>query len=232
MVLLIYKTFIAYAGEDGQTAQYIHDSLGNITQIQPYKAENYPDYGGEFKQRIQREIIDSIFMVALLTEKGKNSQFVNQEIGFATAVKALRYKFDPRNKELPIIIPVSKKNLELKGFITKDSNDILFIDDYDSIELVIANIILSIRTKIPKGLEGKTLTTRITCRECSDKDGLPFEYEGYIPDIHTIRNLILKNEPLKSECPNCNSINLLDARTLFPINLVSPKENSTDYKII
>jgi hypothetical protein len=72
---LIYKTFIAYSGEDNQTAQYIHDSLGKITQLQPYKAENYLDFGSEFKQRIQNEIIDSIFMIAVLTENGKNSQF-------------------------------------------------------------------------------------------------------------------------------------------------------------
>ena len=83
----IYKTFIAYANEDNKIAQLIHDSLSTIAELQPYKAENYPSYGEEFKQRIQAEIINSFFMIVLLTKKGRASQFVNQELGFAVATK-------------------------------------------------------------------------------------------------------------------------------------------------
>lgn len=228
---MIYKTFIAYAGEDERTAQYIHSSLGKIVQIQPYKAENYLDYGGEFKQRIQNEIVDSIFMVALLTENGKNSQWVNQEIGFAFALKALRKKFDPRNKDVPIIIPISQKNVKLKGLITTDSNDILFMDCYDSFELVMANIIQSIRSHIPKGLGDKKLTTKITCSNCVGKNGRPFEWEGYVPSAEIIRELILKNEPIISECPKCKTKTFYDARTFFPINMkTKPREESKSLK--
>jgi hypothetical protein len=150
----------------------------------------------------------------------KTHNFVNQEIGFATAIKKVRKKWDPRNPDLPIIIPLSQKTVELKGFITKDSNDILFMDNYNSFELVMAEIILSIRSHIPKGLEGKTLTTTVCCPGCFDKNGQPFEYEMYIPQVEIMRKLIQKNEPLNPQCPNCNNSEvLLDSRTLFPINL-------------
>jgi hypothetical protein len=58
---------------------------------------------------------NSLFMVVLLTESGIKSQWVNQEIGYAHALQR-------KNKEKPpFIIPVSRKNLELRGLITKDT---------------------------------------------------------------------------------------------------------------
>lgn len=218
-----YNIFISYAGEDNNLAQLLYDSLGRIVQFRPYKAENYLSFEEGFKQRIQNEIINSFFMIALLTEKGKSSQFVNQELGFALAVKfyntaVVKAKLDP-NRNIPVIIPVSQKNVDLKGFITKDSNDILFLENYNSFELVIADIILSLRTIIPKGLGGKTLSIKVSCCGC-DKNGLPFEYEGYLPQHDVIRKNIHENIPLRSKCPNCGFINLIDARTLITINFV------------
>ncbi len=225
---LTYKTFIAYAKEDNELAQLILDSLATIAELQPYKAENYPVYGEEFKQRIQSEIINSFFMIVLLTEKGKESQFVNQELGFAIAVKifnrqVVKPKLDP-NKDIPIIIPVSQDGVMLKGFITKDSNDILFMDNY-SIELVVANIILAIRNRIKKGLDGKTLTLKISCECCSNqKNGLPTQYEMHLPEVDVFRKLISKNKPLETICPICKNVNLLNSCTNLPFK--KPKEEN------
>jgi len=226
---MIYKTFISYAGADSNTAQLIHDSLGRINLILPYKAENYPNFAEEFKQRIQREIIDSVFMIALLTENGKNSQFVNQEIGFAKAVKAcnLQYKFNPKNKDLPIIIPISQKNVDLKGLITKDSDDILFLDNYPSLELVIADIILVLRAMIPKGLEDNSLTVNATCPYCFDE----VKELGYLPESETLKALIKRNEKLTAACPKCKKVISLDARTLLPLN-DKPEENKHTHVLI
>jgi hypothetical protein len=216
---LIYKTFIAYANEDNEIAQLIHDSLSTIAELQPYKAENYPYFGEEFKQRIQAEIINSFFMVILLTKKGKTRQFVNQELGFAVATKifnkVIKPKLDP-NKDLPIIIPVSQKGARLKGFITKDSNDILFMDNYSN-ELLVANLILAIRNRIHNGIEGKTLTLKVSCENCSDqKNGLPTLYKLYLPEIAVFRKLISQNKPLKTICPKCKNLNFLDSCTNLP----------------
>ena len=209
-----YRVFIGYAGEDDKYAQYIHDSLARIVQIQPYKAEIYLEYGEDFKQRIQNELYESHSMIVLLTDNGKSSQWVNQEIGYAFALKKRPMR---RYRELPHIIPISQKHVELKGLITKDSIDILFLEDFPSFEYVMASIILTIRRYIPRRLEESLLKTRITCSNCFDTRGLPFEYEALIPSAETIRRTI-ESQPkpfLAYLCPNCHTENVIDSRTFF-----------------
>jgi hypothetical protein len=225
---LSYNIFISYSGEDNGLAQLLHDSLGRIVQFRPYKAENYLSFQEEFKKRIQDEIINCNFVIVLLTENGKSSQFVNQELGFALAVsvynRVVKAKLDP-NRNMPIIIPVSQKRVELKGFITKDSNDLLFLDKYASPELFVAEIIACIRHFIPKGEKGKTIAVKVTCPDCHDKNGLSLTYEGYLPPVDVMWDLIRKNQPLKSECPKCKGIALLDSKTLSPISFVKSEDS-------
>jgi hypothetical protein len=216
-----YNIFISYASEDNNLAQLLYDSLGRIVQFRPYKAENYLNFNEDFKQRIQAALIDSDFVIALLTKKGKSSQFLNQELGFALAVKfynraVVKAKLDP-NKDMPIIIPVSQKGVRLKGFITKDSNDLLFLDKYASPELFVAEIIAYIRHKIPKGEKEKTLTMKATCPDCHDKNGLSLTYESNLPQVGVMWDLIRKHQPLQSECPKCKRNSLFDSRILMPI---------------
>ena len=223
---MVYRTFIGYSSEDDDLAQYIHDSLGRIVQIQPYKAEIYPDYGEDFKKRLQNELYESHFMVVLLTNNGIRSQWVNQEIGFAYALKT---RLRPLYIGQPHIIPISQKQTELKGFITKDSVDILFLEDFSFFEEVIANIIFTIRKYIPRGLEKGVVKTLVACSNCVDEEGLPFEYEGLLPSHETIRK-ITESEPqplLAYSCPSCNTKNAIDARTFLPVRL--SKENSASY---
>ena len=84
---MAWKVFIGYSSEDDELAQYIHDCLKRIVQIQPYKAENYLQFGEDFKKKIQNEQDTSQFMIVLLTNNGIRSQWVNQEIGYAYALK-------------------------------------------------------------------------------------------------------------------------------------------------
>jgi len=221
-----YRTFITYSGEDENLAQWIYDSLGRIVQIQPYKAEIYPDYGEDFKKRLQDELYESHFMVVLLTNNGIHSQWVNQEIVFAYALKT---RLRPLYKGRPHIIPISQKQTELKGFITKDSIDILFLEDFSDFENVIANIIFTIRKYIPRGLEKRVLRALVTCSNCVDEEGLPFEYENFIPSHETIRKIMESDpQPLWAySCPSCHTKNAIDARTFLPIRL-SP-ENSASF---
>jgi len=210
-----YNVFIGYASEDDSFAQYIHDSLGRIVQIQPYKAEIYLEYGEDFKQRIQNELQKSHSMIVLLTDNGKNSQWVNQEIGFAFA---LRRRLLPRYAGLPHIIPISQKHVDLKGLITKDSIDILFMDNFQSSEYVMASLIFTIRRNIPRGLEKGILGVRIACSKCLDEHGLPFEYEAPILSAETINRAIAQGpKPLIGyTCPRCHNENFVDARTFLP----------------
>ena len=211
-----YKIFIGYSSEDNEIAQHIYSCLGKVAQFKPYKAELYQTYGEDFKQRIQNELYASHFMVVLLTENGKNSQWVNQEIGFAYSLKK---RPEPQYKGMPSIIPLSHRQVNLKGFITKDTIDLLILDNFPSFELVIANIILAIRCHIVRGLEEGTLELRITCSNCFDKRGFPYEFGVNMPDNETLRKSIaLHPQPrLQTICPKCKHPNFIDARSLLPV---------------
>jgi hypothetical protein len=154
-------------------------------------------------------------MIVLLTESGKNSQWVNQEIGYAYALKK---RVRILNANLPHIIPISRKNVELKGFITKDSVDILFLDKYVSVpELIITDIITQIRLRIPRGLEDRVLHFRVTCSNCFSENGLPTEYLDYLPSHQIIIKAIQSGiKVLESTCPKCKTKNNIDIRTFFP----------------
>lgn len=213
-----YRTFIGYSSEDEKLAQYIHDCLERIVQIQPYKAEIYLEFGEDSKKKLQNELDNSYFMVVLLTDRGMRSQWVNQEIGYAYALKR-RLKILPALRGLPHIIPISENQLKLKGFITKDTIDILFLDKYSSAELVIADIIFTIRKYIPRGLGKGTLTVRIACSSCVNEENLPSKYESLMPSAETIYETIELSplQPLfEFPCPYCDTKNVIDIRTFLP----------------
>lgn len=206
------KVFIGYSNEDNEMAQYIHDCLGRIVEFLPYKAELYQEYGEDFKQRIQNELYESQFMIVLLTENGKSSQWVNQEIGFAHALKRR-----PDRRELPRIIPISHRQVQLKGFVTKDTTDFLILDDFPSCEYVVANIIFTIRRYIPRGLEEGVLHLRLSCSKCVDEKGLPFEWVSAVPDNESMVKAVSSNKHfLPYPCPRCRTDCLIDVRTFLP----------------
>jgi len=206
-----YKIFIGYSSEDNDKAQYIHDCLARIVEFIPYKAELYQEYGEDFKRRLQRELHESHFMIVLLTESGKNSQWVNQEIGFAYALRFQRHR-----KPTPHIIPISHREVQLKGFITKDTTDFLILDKFPSFEHVVASIILAIRRYIPRGLEEGVLKLRVTCFNCDDKKGFPYEWIAPLPLHEDIWKAIQsKKHWLQYNCPQCNKINFVDIRTFL-----------------
>lgn len=208
-----YRIFIAYSGEDDQHANYIYGCLTRIVQFHPYKAESYPYFGTSFKERIKNELKNSFCMVVLLTKSGMNSQWVNQEIGYAVAIQ------DRSRSGQPHIIPISYSDTanKLKGFFTKDSEDILFMDKYQTFEYVMASIILFIRRHIARGLEEGTLSHKIDCQYCLHPSGLPFEYTSLVPKSDQIRRAIENNRPIFScRCPQCKRQNHIDIRTFLP----------------
>lgn len=206
-----YKVFIGYSSQDNDKAQYIFACLGRIEELTPYKAELYPVYGEDFKQRIQNELHQCHFMIVLLTENGKNSQWVNQEIGFAYSLL-----FKRRNKAKPHIIPITHKQVDLKGFLTKDTIDFLFLDNFPSFEDVVADIIAQIRWRIPKGLEEGSLNLKLICFNCKDKKGFPFECSAKIPAQEDVWKAIqAKKYYLPYTCPNCSGDIFIDVRTLL-----------------
>ncbi len=209
-----YRTFITYSREDEQYATSIFNSLNRIVEIIPFKAEVFPIYGKDFKQKIEDALSESTFMVALLTDNGIHSPWVNQEIGYAFALKNRKGRWSG----LPHIFPISETQVDLtKGFISKDSTDILFIDKCSSFEYVIAKLITFLRGYVPNGLKEDTLCHRITC-SCFDKKGLPFEYLAGIPSRDDMDKAFESNIQFRSyKCPQCNKENFIDMRTLLPV---------------
>jgi len=211
---MAYKIFISYSAEDSKMAEYIYNCLSRIVEFIPYKAEIYQEFGKDFRERLQRELSDSFSMVILLTENGKNSQWVNQEIGYALALQE-RTEWGRSNE--PHIIPISKEKVQLNGFITKHSTDILILEKYTSWEYVIADLITQIRLQIPRGLQGTALHFRITCFGCVDRKGFDYEYREYLPSHQDIHTAILSGKYfLEYKCPKCGTPNSVDVRTFLP----------------
>lgn len=169
---MVQSIFIAYAHEDEALAIRVRDSLARIQEFEPYLAVDYPSPGENFKDRIMNAIENCRFFIVFLTENGLKSQWVNQELGYACGVKKRKRNYR--------IIPISKNGLPLKGFITKDSEDLLMMDKFD-FDYIIANIFIQIRYSIPSSLREGGLNVEFSCPSCKDHVGLPLQMYGKLP---------------------------------------------------
>jgi hypothetical protein len=209
-----YRIFIGYSHEDEKTADYIWRCLAGIEEFQPIKAERYQLMGEDFKERLQQHLRGSFAMIVLLTEHGKNSQWVNQELGYAYALKT-----EPRDfSHLPHIIPISQENVQLKGFVTKDQQDILILERFQDMEFVVASIIQQLRWRIPNGAKEGALHRRLQCPRCLDGRNLSYEWSGNLPaEAETLKAMELNQYTWIYECPKCKAECVVDIRTMLPI---------------
>lgn len=200
----IYNIFIAHSSRDEQLARKICNTLLRVNEFRPYLAQDYPSYGESFKERIQNAIFDCNYFIVLLTENGISSQWVNQEIGFAFGVKKRKKNF--------YIIPLSYTYLQLKGFITKDSEDLLYIDKYD-FGMLAYNILYMIRSTIPNGFNDRTLKIKVTCNSCKTKLGTPYIFTDFLPSLQDINSSIEEKNIIWwfqcNQCQSKNNINIL-----------------------
>jgi len=201
-----YRIFIAHTSENEEYARYICSSLSNIVEFDPYLAQDYSSYGENFKDRIQDAIENCNIFIVCFSESALPNQWVNQELGYACAVK----KRNPRHYH---IIPISRTDLDLRGMITRHTEDILFEDKFSPEELV-ANIILSIRNIIPRGHTYGVLHVMVKCKHCVDNLNLPTEYQMNLPEQRNLLRTISTNEDTwYSKCPNCGHRNYVDIYT-------------------
>jgi len=188
--------FIAYAHEDRDLAIRVRDSLERINEFRPYLAADYPAAGENFKERIMNAIWGCNVFIVFLTENGMKSQWVNQELGYACRVKK-------QKKGNFRIIPVTKHNLNLKGFITTDTQDVLFLDDND-FEYIIANIFIQIRLSIYNASRIGGLNVKHYCTSCTDVQGLPIELISSLPSHEDyVKALSLGNIEWYHQCHRC-----------------------------
>ena len=198
--------FIAHTSEDATPAGQLKNSLSKIIEFKPYIAVDYAIYGRNFKERIKQAIEDSNYFVVMLTKDGVRSQWVNQELGYACAIMKKKRDFH--------IIPISSSDINLKGFITKDSDDLLLLDKYSNdYAFIVAEIVNFIRNTIPNGEREGILTFKYTCPDCLDNKGFPLENFGKIPSFDDISRFYESGNYLGIyPCRGCGrdiSINLL-----------------------
>lgn len=191
--MISYRIFIAHVSEDEQLARYICDNLKNIEEFHPYLAQDYPSPGDNFKERIQNSIEDSNFFIVIMSKIALYNQWVNQELGYACAIKNIKRDF-------------SSSDLRLKGFITRDSEDIIFSDKYSQ-EFLIASIIVAIRNSINK-LSGDKLRFIVRCKYCLDVNDLPSKYISFLPAHEVINEAIeMGYNSWHTDCPICGNTN-------------------------
>ena len=208
--------FIAYADEDKAMATQVRDSLGRINEFRPYLAADYPAAGENFKDRIMNAIAACHCFVVFLTENGIKSQWVNQELGYACAVKKRKMTYR--------IIPISESYLILKGFITKDTEDLIFLDKYN-FEYIIANIFIQIRLSIPNSLREGGLNVKYYCPSCKDRHGFPLEMIGRLPSHNNyMKALELGNIEWYYPCSQCQRKICLKLTTFEQITTVSRRD--------
>lgn len=103
------KVFISHAflKNDEELAKKFKQYLSE-NKISGYLAEKEPEYILPISGKIQREIENSDYLVAIITKNGLESASVHQEIGFAIG------------KDIPFMLMVDKGLKEKKGVFTHD----------------------------------------------------------------------------------------------------------------
>ncbi len=78
-----YTLFVAHSTDDENLLDALVASLTSLPNIDCYVAERRPEPDKFVIEKVEKHIRTSDAMVAFLTERGKASAFVNQEIGWA-----------------------------------------------------------------------------------------------------------------------------------------------------
>jgi len=85
---MAYKIFISHSGADRQWVEQI-DVIAKNSGIDAYFYEHDPQPGKYIAEKVKQAIRDSDSLVVLLTHNSQFSPYVQQEIGFAEAIRKL-----------------------------------------------------------------------------------------------------------------------------------------------
>jgi len=192
-----FGVFISHSNEDKEFADGLFDSLDNIVEITPYMAEYFPKAGIDLKEKIARNLDESQFAIALLTQSGVASQWVNQEIGYARARKLH-------------IIPVIEEGVKVQGFL----EGVEYIKlDRGNFRDTISQVIYVLRSFIPRGHEPGGLHLRLSCERCVDDLGYKFNFTIDMPIQPHINEVIKQQAVFATKCPKCKGEIIFDPFT-------------------
>lgn len=181
-----YDIFLSHSERDDNLIQMIAYSLKTIG-LEIYVEEYETNYGKNLVDSVCEAIDGSTCFLVVLTKQSINSQWVNQEIGYAYA------------REKPII-PVKVDKIKILGMI----EGIKGIRSKSNTEDLISNIVWFFIE------DAKILTFYVYCQKCGKTE------EFNLPIQEHIYNWEKKKEPLIVQC-DCDLIITINPKTLLPV---------------
>ena len=176
--------FLSYCEED---AEFVHRIFWILYRmhLDPYAYMLYPDPGELIPEVIVRQISASSYFVPFLTQSGAQSQWVNQEIGVAHALR--KY-----------IIPVVEIGVETKGFVELRHR---INHNSHNPEEALYQLIWSLRTLLnPNSID-------IKCPQCG------CDFVSQLPSLDLTRQVIEKEQVFVTDCPSCKLSVQINPRT-------------------
>jgi len=133
------RIFISHAFEDENLALKLQEILEKDPSIEEaYMAQRSPDFDIEIADKITREIINSDYLVAIITTISKERPSVHQELGYAQGVKTFK---------IPLVEKDVERNNE-KGVLLEGKDVIPF--EKNSFESACAKVLKYVLTKGPR----------------------------------------------------------------------------------
>jgi len=185
------KVFLSYATQDLDIVNTIAQSLKRIG-IEPYIADRQVGAGLRLADKIVANIADSNCFVPVLTHNSERSHWVNQEIGYAQALRD--YLFT---------VPLAEDHSMMRGFL--EGVECVSLLRYD-LDDTIYRLMLRLRDHINRHFSVlRYLTTN--CSSCK------IDYVSTLPTQEDINQAIERAAVFPISCPKCKSTNKLEPRT-------------------
>jgi len=178
--------FLSYSEADADLVHRIFYILSRL-HLDPYAFKLFPEAGEFIHEIVLSRIKDSQYVVPFITRWGVESQWVNQEIGAAHALR--KY-----------IIPVVEAGVESKGFVDLKLRHTVGYQPTEPNRMIFSLIWRLCTLLRPQALDAE-------CLKCGNT------FVTKMPSFELWRNVINKGYLLQTECP-CGNMVSLDPLTL------------------
>ena len=176
-----FDVFLSHSERDYDIVRRVWDLLNRIN-ISAYMYELYPQYGELLPDVVRDAIAGSRYFVTFLTKDGVTSQWVNQEIGVAHALRKL-------------IIPIIENGVKSKGFI--ELRIFLPFSPSDQ-ELMLYQLVIRLRELLFK-CNSQRNGLQIKCVNCGDV------FLTDLPSCEDVSHAYEKGLSLRLKCPSCSN---------------------------